>query len=173
MGLLSFLVNIQFTHTHFPSCVDFAQPLHLLLHRPPLKQLLEKCRLCSVINRLHVCCDRVVFGFNELLQSSKSQVTLLEYSLINHFQLNSNSSSVTGHSQESWCTHQSSGHDSLSLIPVGFLSFPRKYLCTSLIQDVAVLVGLLKLEFNYFFNWHCWSYLSFLLHLIILLSSAW
>lgn len=92
MRLLStFLVNIKITHTHFPSRVDFAQPLCLLLHCPPLKQLLEKCRLGSVVNRLHVCCDRVVFGFNKLLQSPphpKKKVTLLEDSLSNHFQLN-------------------------------------------------------------------------------------
>lgn len=64
-----FMMNIKITHTHFPSCVHLAQPLRLLLHCPALKKLLKKRRLCSVIHRLHVGCDWIVFGFDKLLQS--------------------------------------------------------------------------------------------------------
>lgn len=80
-----FVCEHQHTLTHFPSGVDFAQALSLLLHRPPLEQLLEESRLCSVVYRLHVCCHRVVFDFNELLQSPESEVTQLEESFINHY----------------------------------------------------------------------------------------
>ncbi len=30
------------THTHFPSCMHFAQTLSLVLYSPPLEQLLEE-----------------------------------------------------------------------------------------------------------------------------------
>lgn len=61
------LCKLKNIHTHFSFWIHFAQTLSLVLYSPPLEQLLEESWLCPVIDRLHICCVRVVFGFDELL----------------------------------------------------------------------------------------------------------
>lgn len=63
------------TRTNPSSCGSFSQTLSLLLHSPPLEQLLEESWFGSIVHRLHICSDWVVFHFNELLQHQISRNT--------------------------------------------------------------------------------------------------
>lgn len=56
------------TRTDPSFCVHFSQTLSLVFHSPPLEQLLEESWLCPIIHCLHICSDRVVFRFNEVLR---------------------------------------------------------------------------------------------------------
>lgn len=125
------------THTHFASCVHFAQTLCLVLYGPHLEQLLEESRLCPVVHRLHVCRDWVILRFEELLQEPGSEESTR---IAIHFYLTPTEFEYKHRiCVKVCCTYQSSCHRSLSFSFVGFLPFPDKDLGPSLIQDVAVL----------------------------------
>lgn len=144
-------VHVCKPHTYFPPRMNFAQTVSLVLHRPLLEQLLEESRLGPVIHHLDVCCTRVVFGLDELLQQPATNKTHDIHSVARL--LRTPGTRLTwcdrlgaAKPNQSWSTHQSSGHCNLPLSLVGFLPLPHKDLRPSLIQEVAILNGLLRYD---------------------------